>query len=81
MLPTWRDVEIQSEIRNVRLQEAVDRQILSDLPESGENQRSAAAAVLVHLGNWMIAAGEQLRSRYGDVNTLDPQLRSAEQGC
>ena len=81
MNPTWRDVEIQSEIRNVRLQEAVDRMTLGELPESGENERSTAAIALAGLGSWMITAGEQLRSRYGDVNTLDTQLRSAEQGC
>lgn len=81
MLPTWRDVEIQSEIRKVRLQEAVDRHTLSELPESGQNERSAAAAGMVRLGSWMIAAGEHLRSRYGDVSTLETQLRSAEQSC
>jgi hypothetical protein len=81
MLPTWRDVEIQSEIRRQRVREAEARHIMNLLPEPSEVELSTRAAVLVRLGDWMVNAGEQLRTRYGDVAQMDPQLQSLEQGC
>lgn len=81
MLPTWRDAEIQSEIRKTRVQEANARQILNHLPGSGEQQLSAYDHALIHLGDWMVHAGEQLRSRCDESGQLEPRLRSAEQGC
>ncbi|MGD2058953.1 MAG: hypothetical protein PVF85_03425 [Anaerolineales bacterium] len=81
MLPTWRDVEIQSEIRKQRVREAEARHIMNLLPEAGEADLPARAAALVRLGDWMVSVGEQLRTRYGGVAQVDPQLQSLEQGC
>jgi hypothetical protein len=81
MLPTWQDVEIQSEIRKTRLQEAAAMRMLKQLPGPSNTSLSIYASALVRLGSWMVNTGEQLRSRYGDVNHMDAQLRSAGQGC
>ncbi|MGD2161756.1 MAG: hypothetical protein PVI81_01590 [Anaerolineales bacterium] len=80
MLPTWRDVELQTEIRRVRVQEAADWRILSQL-SNNNTELSAYATVLVSIGNWMVRTGEQLRSPYGDVGQIEKKLRSLEQGC
>ncbi len=81
MLPTWRDAEIQSEIRKNRMQEASERRILNDLLETSEPELSTYDAALVRLGDWMVRAGEQLRSRCDDVSHAESALRSVEQGC
>jgi hypothetical protein len=81
MLPTWRDVEIQSEIRKDRMREAATMYLLKQLPEPSETNLSIYAALLVRFGSWMVRTGEKLRLRYGDVSQMDAQLRSIEQGC
>lgn len=81
MLPTWRDVEIQAEIRNVRMLEATAKQTVSRLPSSSRENRLSTEFLLVRLGTWMVSAGHKLRSRYGDVAKAEAQMRSLEQGC
>jgi hypothetical protein len=81
MLPTWRDVELQNEIRQVRIQEAANWHILSQLPGRNDSDLSAHAILLVRLGDWMVRAGEKLQSQYSDAGQVDHKLRSLEQGC
>jgi hypothetical protein len=81
MLPTWRDVEIQSELRKVREQEAAAWHTFKQLSEQEKTAIPSLAAALVRLGDWMIVAGEKLHKRYGEVGQADSQLRSLEQGC
>lgn len=81
MLPTWREVEVQSELRKARLQEAVQMR-LSRQAELAQRQESGLLArFLVGLGTWMMSAGGELRSRYGEAHNLEAGLHSIQQGC
>lgn len=81
MFPTWRDVEVQSEIRNTRMQEAAEWHILSQLPGSHNKDLTIYAGILARLGTWMVNVGQQLRSRYGEVASVEHSRLSIEQGC
>jgi hypothetical protein len=81
MLPTESDIAVQLEIRKAQIQEAADWRMMRQLIESNKESISTFSSFLVHLGNWMVKTGHQLRSRYGNVPSVDAKMRSLEQGC
>jgi hypothetical protein len=81
MYPTWREVEIQAELSNLRIQEASERRLIRSEVETIRTDLSTYQELIVRLGTWMVSAGDQLRSRYDEVAHVDPQMRSLEQGC